>query len=87
MLAAQHFELEPRLGRYLTLLFDLGLYVLLIMASVAVLIGICIYSQWLLVPWIALMAVDIVRGLISVLFIFVLSHVRTSLLRRCKVSG
>ncbi|KAH7731465.1 Protein C18D11.1 [Aphelenchoides avenae] len=61
--------------RYLLLLADIFLYVLLIIASVTLLVGLASYIQYLLIPWIALMAVEIVRGLISVLFIFVLSHV------------
>jgi hypothetical protein len=60
--------------RYLTLLFDIFLYVLIVAASVALLIGLCTDNQFLLIPWIVLMTVDIIRGTISVLFIFVLSH-------------
>jgi len=45
--------------RYSLLLFNICLYVLLVLASVILLIGLAIYSEWLLIPWILLMAVDI----------------------------
>lgn len=60
--------------RYSSLVFDIFLYVLLILASVILLVGLALYNQWLLIPWIVLMFVDIVRGVISTVFIFVLSH-------------
>jgi len=60
--------------RYSSLVFDICLYVLLILASVILLVGLAVYNQWFLIPWIVLMFVDIVRGVISVIFIFVLSH-------------
>jgi len=68
-------ELKYSAGfRYLTLLFDIILYGLLVLASIILLIGICTYNQWFLIPWIFLMAIDIIRGFISVLVIFVYSH-------------
>jgi hypothetical protein len=60
--------------RYTSLVFDIFLYVLLIFASVILLVGLAMYNQWFLIPWILLMFVDIVRGIISTIFIFVLSH-------------
>ncbi|CAD6188523.1 unnamed protein product [Caenorhabditis auriculariae] len=60
--------------RYTHLWLDVFLYVSLILASVLLLIGLCMYNQWLLVPWLILMAIDIVRGLISVFFIFWFSY-------------
>lgn len=69
------------LVRYSTLVFNIFLYVLLILASVILLVGLAVYSQWLLIPWIILMCVDIIRGIISVLFIFFLSHVSFNFLK------
>ncbi|CAI5444842.1 unnamed protein product [Caenorhabditis angaria] len=60
--------------RYTMLLLDIFLYVSLVLASIVLLVGLCVYNQWLLVPWIILMAVDIVRGFISVFFIFWYSY-------------
>ncbi|KAI6176473.1 Protein C18D11 [Aphelenchoides bicaudatus] len=60
--------------RYINLLFDIILYSLLVLASVVLLIGLCAYNQWFLIPWIFLMAIDIIRGFISVIVIFVYSH-------------
>lgn len=61
--------------RYSVLLFDVVLYALIVVASVLLLIGLAVYSQWLLLPWILLMLVDIVRGTISAIMIFFYSHV------------
>jgi len=68
-------ELKYAAGfRYPMLLFDIVLYALLVLASIALLIGICAYNQWFLIPWIFLMAIDIIRGFISVLVILIFSH-------------
>ncbi|MFH4981286.1 hypothetical protein AB6A40_007995 [Gnathostoma spinigerum] len=61
--------------RRFTLTVDIILYVLLIIASILVLIGLAVYFEWLLLPWILLMSLDIIRGFISVFFIFFFSHV------------
>ncbi|KAM3722595.1 NADH-quinone oxidoreductase subunit K [Dirofilaria immitis] len=53
-----------------TLVIDIILYVLIIIASILLLIGLASYVEWLLVPWIFLMILDIIRGLIIVFFIF-----------------
>uniref|UniRef100_A0A0N4VNB0 Conserved plasma membrane protein n=1 Tax=Enterobius vermicularis TaxID=51028 RepID=A0A0N4VNB0_ENTVE len=60
--------------RKFTLIIDLVLYVTLIIASILLLIGIATYFEWLLLPWIFLMAFDIIRGIISVIFIFIVAH-------------
>uniref|UniRef100_A0A0N4ZG22 Uncharacterized protein n=1 Tax=Parastrongyloides trichosuri TaxID=131310 RepID=A0A0N4ZG22_PARTI len=60
--------------RYVTLLVDVFLWAALIVASVLCLIGLAIYNEWLLIPWILLMLIEVVRGIISVVFIFILSH-------------
>ncbi|KAI6187655.1 hypothetical protein M3Y98_00268000 [Aphelenchoides besseyi] len=60
--------------RYLTLLANIILYIALALASVILLFGLCVYNQWFLIPWIILMVVDIIRGFISVLLIFIFSH-------------
>ncbi|CAB3402670.1 unnamed protein product [Caenorhabditis bovis] len=60
--------------RYTMLLLDVFLYVSLVLASILLLIGLCAYNQWLLVPWIILISVDIIRGFISVFFIFWYSY-------------
>lgn len=57
------------------MIIDLVLYVTLIIASILLLIGIATYFEWLLLPWIFLMAFDIIRGIISVIFIFIVAHV------------
>uniref|UniRef100_A0A915AVZ6 Uncharacterized protein n=1 Tax=Parascaris univalens TaxID=6257 RepID=A0A915AVZ6_PARUN len=60
--------------RKFTLIVDIILYVLLILASVVLLIGLATYIEWLLLPWIFLMVLDIIRGFISVFFIFFFAH-------------
>uniref|UniRef100_A0A914HE59 Uncharacterized protein n=1 Tax=Globodera rostochiensis TaxID=31243 RepID=A0A914HE59_GLORO len=60
--------------RYVLLLFALCLYIPLIFASILLLAGICLSSEWLLIPWLILLPLDILRGLFSCLFIFLLSH-------------
>ncbi|PAV86780.1 hypothetical protein WR25_05431 [Diploscapter pachys] len=68
-------ELKYEAGlRYMTLMINIFIYVAMILASIVLLIGLAIYNQWLLVPWIIIMAIDIIRGLISVFFIFLFSY-------------
>ncbi|KAF1761951.1 hypothetical protein GCK72_010210 [Caenorhabditis remanei] len=61
-------------NRNVLLLVDLILYVSLVVASLILLLGICCRNQWLLLPWGLLMILDIVRGFISVFFIFWYSY-------------
>ncbi|CAI2349012.1 unnamed protein product [Caenorhabditis sp. 36 PRJEB53466] len=61
-------------NRYVSLVIDIILYVSLVLASVILLVGLCSYNQWLLLPWAFLMIIDIVRGFISVFFIFWYSY-------------
>ncbi|CAD5220239.1 unnamed protein product [Bursaphelenchus xylophilus] len=61
-------------SRFFALWFDIGLYALLVLASVILLVGLCVYNHFFLVPWILLMAVEVVRGVISTVLIFVYSH-------------
>ncbi|KAK6049913.1 hypothetical protein COOONC_12582 [Cooperia oncophora] len=69
-------ELKYEAGlRYSVLVIDILIYIGMILASILLLIGLFIYNQWLLVPWIIIMGIDIIRGLISVLFIFIYSYV------------
>jgi hypothetical protein len=56
------------------LLIDLCLYVPLIIASLALLVGVCLNSPWLLLPWLILMPFDVLRGLISSILILLMSH-------------
>ncbi|KAE9552739.1 hypothetical protein FO519_004056 [Halicephalobus sp. NKZ332] len=60
--------------RYSTLWFDIVLYVGIIIASLIGLLGLVIHSEWLLIPWIALMCIEVVRGFISTFFIFWYSY-------------
>uniref|UniRef100_A0A1I7WC10 Uncharacterized protein n=1 Tax=Heterorhabditis bacteriophora TaxID=37862 RepID=A0A1I7WC10_HETBA len=60
--------------RYMILLVNVFIYVAMIIASILLLIGLSIYNQWLFVPWIIVISIDIIRGLISVLFIFIFSY-------------
>ncbi|TKR67351.1 hypothetical protein L596_023517 [Steinernema carpocapsae] len=60
--------------RYTLLVLNILLYVAIVIASILLLIALALYNEWLLLPWIFLMAIDIIRGLISVLFIFIFSH-------------
>jgi hypothetical protein len=60
--------------RYTLHLFNLILWALLIPASILLLIGVCAYFEWLLIPWMLLMVVDIVRGFISTVFIAIYSY-------------
>ncbi|GMR43370.1 hypothetical protein PMAYCL1PPCAC_13565, partial [Pristionchus mayeri] len=54
--------------------FDIFIYVLMIICSLLVLVGVCTYNYWLLVPWLVIMLVEIIRGLISCFFLFWYSH-------------
>uniref|UniRef100_A0AC35TUK2 Conserved plasma membrane protein n=1 Tax=Rhabditophanes sp. KR3021 TaxID=114890 RepID=A0AC35TUK2_9BILA len=65
------FEKETR---YTLLLVNVFLWVALIIASILCLIGLAIYNEWLLLPWIGLMVIEVIRGLISTFFIFWLSY-------------
>ncbi|VDO38480.1 unnamed protein product [Haemonchus placei] len=68
-------ELKYEAGlRYTLLVIDILIYIGMVLASILLLIGLSVYNQWLLVPWIVIMAIDIIRGLISVLFIFIYSY-------------
>uniref|UniRef100_A0A7E4VH81 Conserved plasma membrane protein n=1 Tax=Panagrellus redivivus TaxID=6233 RepID=A0A7E4VH81_PANRE len=61
-------------SRYSTLWFDIILYIGIVVASLILLAGLAIYSEWLLVPWIVLMIIEVIRGFISVFMIFWLSY-------------
>jgi len=63
-----------KITRYSLLVFNIILYALLILASIILLVGLYTYTEWLLVPWIILMFVDIIRGFVSTIFIFIYSH-------------
>ncbi|VDM60802.1 unnamed protein product [Angiostrongylus costaricensis] len=68
-------ELKYEAGlRYTTLVVNIFVYVCVVLASILMLLGLLIYNQWLLVPWMIIMAIDIIRGFISVLFIFIYSY-------------
>ncbi|KAJ1352210.1 hypothetical protein KIN20_008416 [Parelaphostrongylus tenuis] len=68
-------ELKYEAGlRYTVLVVNIFIYVCVVLASILMLIGLLIYNQWLLVPWLIIMAIDIIRGLISVFFIFLFSY-------------
>ena len=61
-------------GRYLALLIALCLYVPLVLASLALLAGAALGSPWLLLPWMVLIPLDVIRGLISSILVLVLSQ-------------
>uniref|UniRef100_A0A1I7XX92 Conserved plasma membrane protein n=1 Tax=Steinernema glaseri TaxID=37863 RepID=A0A1I7XX92_9BILA len=65
------YSFSPRYG---TLVFNIILFIAIVIASILLLISIALYNEWLMVPWIALMAIEVIRGLISVFFIFLFSH-------------
>ncbi|VDM96154.1 unnamed protein product [Thelazia callipaeda] len=60
--------------RKFRLITDIIVYVLLIIASMLLLIGLSTYVEWLLLPWIFLMILDVIRGLITVFFILSFAH-------------
>lgn len=57
------------------LVINICIFSLLIISSVFLLIGLVAHTQWLLIPWIFLMAIEIVRGFISTIAIFFFSYV------------
>jgi len=59
--------------RFPVLIINIVIYSLLIVAAILVFVAICINFPWLLLPWIGMMCWDILRGTISVIFIFILS--------------
>uniref|UniRef100_A0AC34FF78 Uncharacterized protein n=1 Tax=Panagrolaimus sp. ES5 TaxID=591445 RepID=A0AC34FF78_9BILA len=62
------------LNRIWVLWWDIILYILIVIASLLMLVGLLIYNQWLLIPWIILMCFEVFRGLISVFFMFWFSY-------------
>ena len=50
------------------------LYALLILASLLLVAGVILGSSWLYIPWLILFPLDILRGLLSTILIFVDSH-------------
>jgi len=53
------------------LILNIVIYGLLVFGAVLVLIALCIDSEWLLLPWMIMMTLDLIRGTISVIFIFI----------------
>uniref|UniRef100_A0A914Z5L5 Uncharacterized protein n=1 Tax=Panagrolaimus superbus TaxID=310955 RepID=A0A914Z5L5_9BILA len=62
------------LNRSWALWWDIIEYILIVIASLLMLVGLLIYNQYLLIPWILLMCVEVFRGLISVFFMFWYSY-------------
>ncbi|KAF8357251.1 hypothetical protein PRIPAC_92246 [Pristionchus pacificus] len=60
--------------RYLHLIVDILIYIGVILCSLLLLVGVCTYSYWCLAPWLVVMLIEIVRGLISCFFMFWYSH-------------
>ncbi|KAK0421233.1 hypothetical protein QR680_015127 [Steinernema hermaphroditum] len=65
------YSASPRYG---VLVFNIILFIAIVIASILLLISVALYNEWLMLPWIGLMAIEVIRGLISVLFIFIFSH-------------
>jgi len=65
---------HPTPHRATLLIIDLFIFVVLLIGAVLLLIAMLVYVQWLLLPWLFAMGVDVLRGIISVLFIFIYSH-------------
>uniref|UniRef100_A0A914W624 Pali-domain-containing protein n=1 Tax=Plectus sambesii TaxID=2011161 RepID=A0A914W624_9BILA len=65
---------HPSEFRHGLLILNLIIFVLLIIAAIMLVVALGLYIQWLLLPWVALMTIDVIRGIISVLFIFIYSH-------------
>lgn len=59
-------------ARSLALLIALCLYVPLVLASLGLLAGVATGFSWLLLPWLILMPLDIIRGLISSVLILIM---------------
>uniref|UniRef100_A0A915ERC2 Uncharacterized protein n=1 Tax=Ditylenchus dipsaci TaxID=166011 RepID=A0A915ERC2_9BILA len=55
--------------RYSTLVFDIFLYVLLILASVILLVGLALYNQWFLIPWMVLIHGNLARIATGIFFL------------------
>ncbi|KRX14637.1 hypothetical protein T07_8199 [Trichinella nelsoni] len=67
-------ELKYGVGvRYPVLLINILIFLAILVATVLLLIGICTNISWLLLPWIGMVSLDVVRGFISCILIFVLS--------------
>uniref|UniRef100_A0AC34Q638 Uncharacterized protein n=1 Tax=Panagrolaimus sp. JU765 TaxID=591449 RepID=A0AC34Q638_9BILA len=64
----------PASSRSAALWFNILLYVGIILASLLGLLGLALYFEWLLLPWIILMCIDIFRGFISTFLIFWYSY-------------
>jgi hypothetical protein len=62
------------LNRSWVLFWDIVLYILIVIASLIMLVGLLIHNQWLLIPWIILMCIEVFRGFISVFFMFWYSY-------------
>lgn len=57
--------------RYPVLVIDIVLYILIILASLLVFVALCLTIPYLLLPWIGFMVLDVIRGTISCIFIFI----------------
>jgi len=59
--------------RYPILIINIVIYTLVIIAAILIFVALCVNLPWLILPWIGMMCLDIFRGLISVIVIFVYS--------------
>ncbi|KHJ42983.1 hypothetical protein D918_06840 [Trichuris suis] len=67
-------ELKYSIGvRYPVLVINMIIYLIIIISSVLLLFALCLKSPWLMIPWICAVLLDVVRGFISCVMIFVLS--------------
>ncbi|CDW58285.1 hypothetical protein TTRE_0000659201 [Trichuris trichiura] len=67
-------ELKYSIGvRYPVLVINMIIYLIIIISSVLLLFALCLKSPWLMIPWICSVLLDVVRGFISCVMIFVLS--------------
>uniref|UniRef100_A0A5S6QQJ1 MARVEL domain-containing protein n=1 Tax=Trichuris muris TaxID=70415 RepID=A0A5S6QQJ1_TRIMR len=67
-------ELKYSVGvRYPVLVINIIIFLIVSVSSILLLFALCLKSPWLMIPWICSVLLDVVRGFISCIMIFVLS--------------
>jgi len=72
-LYTEHMLFTTRAVRLPVLCISIAIFILLIISAILMLISVCTLMYWLLVPWLAMMTLDVIRGTILCILIFVWS--------------
>lgn len=67
--------------RYPVLVIDIVLFILIIISALLVFVALCVRIPYFLLPWIGFMCLDVVRGTISCILIFVYAHMAPEVIK------